>query len=233
MEAAASPYANLVIFLFLGGFLIAIALVQGDAGKSAVLAYTMPFWALLFGWLLLEERIRGLQWLAVILAFLGVLFLVSPWHGDYPLMSSAASLAAGLVWGVSIIVAKRIPRTKPGALLSITAWQMLIGSLPLALLVWIIPEPPVQWNLTFVVALAYNAVLGSAVAWLLWLFAVRVLPAGVAGLASLGAPAVSILAAWFQLHERPSPADAAGMVLILAALAVLTVKALKKSNGQD
>src|SRR5690606_29302979 len=45
--------------------LIAIALTDGGAGKSAVLAYTMPFWALLFGAWFLGERVRGLQWLAV------------------------------------------------------------------------------------------------------------------------------------------------------------------------
>lgn len=213
--------------------LIAIALAHGDAGKSAVLAYTMPFWALLFGWFFLHERIRGLQWLAVLLAALGVLFLVSPWHSEYPVISSVASLAAGLVWGASIIVAKRIPQTQPGGLLSITAWQMLLGSLPLAVLVWLVPEPPVQWTAGFIVALAYNAVLGSALAWLLWLFAVRALTAGVAGLASLGAPAVSILAAWIQLQEIPTLPDALGMLLILAALAVLTLRAFLGNDAKD
>lgn len=216
--------------------LISIALVQGDAGKSAVLAYTMPFWALLFGRLFFDERIRGLQWLAVFLAAAGVIFLVAPWQTDYPVISSAASLAAGLVWGASIVVAKRIPQGRPGILVSITAWQMLIGTIPLIFLTWLVPEQPTQWTPGFIVALAYNAVLGSALAWLLWLFAVRALPAGVAGLASLGAPAVSILTAWLQLNERPTPPDALGMAFILAALAALTLFAfqgrrdLRRSN---
>lgn len=206
--------------------LIAIALTDGGAGKSAVLAYTMPFWALLFGAWFLHEAVRGLQWLAVLLAAAGVTFLIAPWETGYANVSSLTSLLAGLVWGASIIVAKRIPLDSPNALLDVTAWQMLLGSAPLAVLAWLVPEQPIDWSFGFVVALAYNAVLGSALAWMLWLYAVRVLPAGVAGLASLGAPAVSVLAAWLQLNEIPSPLDAAGMVLIFAALAVLTLRAL-------
>ena len=205
--------------------LIAIALTKGEAGKSAILAYTMPFWALVFGAWFLHERVRGLQWLAILLAAGGVFFLVAPWQAGYLNVSSLSALAAGLVWGASIIVAKRIPQTTPGALLSITAWQMLLGSIPLAVLAWFVPEQPIEWTFGFVIALIYNAVLGSALAWLLWLFAVRALPAGVAGLASLGAPAVSVLTAWLQLNEVPGMWDALGMLLIFAALAVLTLRA--------
>lgn len=212
--------------------LIAIALTTGGAGKTAVLAYTMPFWALLFGAWFLGETVRGLQWLAVLLAAAGVVLLVAPWQAGYANASSLLSLLAGLVWGASIIVAKRIPHDRPGALLSITAWQMLLGCAPLAVIAWYVPEQDIQWTPVFVVTLAYNAVFGSALAWLLWLFALRALPAGVAGLASLGAPAIGVLAAWLQLGETPTPLDTLGMLLIFAALAVLTARALVRRTGR-
>lgn len=212
--------------------LIALALTEGEAGKSAILAYTMPFWALVFGAWFLHERVRGAQWLAIALAAGGVVFLVAPWQAGYANASSLSALAAGLVWALSIIVAKRIPQATPAALLSITAWQMLLGSVPLAALAWLVPEQSIEWTTGFIVALAYNAVLGSALAWLLWLFAVRALPAGVAGLASLGAPAVSVLTAWLQLDEVPGTWDALGMLLIFAALAVLTTRALNARRAK-
>lgn len=214
--------------------LIAIALTDGGAGKSSVLAYTMPFWALLFGAWFLHEKVRGLQWLAVALAAAGVVFLIAPWETGYANVSSLTSLLAGLIWGASIIVAKRIPHAGPDTLLSITAWQMLFGSVPLAALAWLVPEQNIDWSFGFIVALAYNAVLGSALAWMLWLYAVRALPAGVAGLASLGAPAVSVLTAWLQLHEIPTLIDAAGMLLIFAALTVLTLRAfaIRRNDAQ-
>lgn len=206
--------------------LIAWALMEGGAGKSAVLAYTMPFWAIVFGMIFLGERIRGLQWLAVALAASGVVLMISPWRDIPDLTTSIISLCAGLVWGASMIVAKKIPYDGRGALLSVTAWQMLLGTLPLIALSPFITQIPTDWNTGFVIALAYNAIMGSALAWLLWLFALKHLPAGMAGIASLGAPAVGVLTAWLQLGETPSFIEALGMCLIFSALAVLSLRAL-------
>src|SRR5450759_4254047 len=46
--------------------LVIVALHSGGAGKVAVLTYSMPFCLLLLAWLFLGERLRGVQWLAVI-----------------------------------------------------------------------------------------------------------------------------------------------------------------------
>jgi drug/metabolite transporter (DMT)-like permease len=37
---------------------------------------------------------------------------------------------------------------------------------------------------------------------------------------------IGVAAAWVQLGERPSPGEAAGMALILGALAIVTVRGL-------
>ena len=42
-----------------------LAVAQAGAGKSAVLGYTMPFWAALLAWPFLGERIAGLRWVAL------------------------------------------------------------------------------------------------------------------------------------------------------------------------
>src|SRR5690606_10180892 len=47
--------------------LIIWALVEGGAGKTAILTYTMPFWVMLMAWPLLGEKIQGTQWLAALL----------------------------------------------------------------------------------------------------------------------------------------------------------------------
>ena len=39
--------------------LLVWALVEGGAGKTAVLTYTMPFWTMLFAWPLLGEKLRA------------------------------------------------------------------------------------------------------------------------------------------------------------------------------
>jgi len=69
-------------------------------------------------------------------------------------------------------------------------------------------------------------VLGNALAWLLWMFALRKLSAGAAGLGTLATPVIGVAAAWLQLGERPTAGEAAGMALIVVALAIVTVRGL-------
>ena len=201
--------------------LITWALVRGGAGKTAVLAYTMPFWLLVLAMPLLGERIRGLQWLAVALAFAGLLALVEPWNLGGLTLSALLPVAAAVSWALSAIVAKRLRREVEVDLVSLAAWQMLFGAAPLVVIAWLVPAAPVQWTPYFIGALAYNALAATALAWVLWMFALQELPAGMAGMGTLLTPLVGVMAAWIQLGERPGGWEAVGMVLIFAALALL------------
>jgi drug/metabolite transporter (DMT)-like permease len=203
--------------------LISWSLTAGAAGKSAVLAYTMPFWMLAFGWPFLDERLRGWQWLSVGLALAGLVLVLELWNGDATLTSSLLALGAGASWGVSVIIFKKIPVHGRDDLLSLTAWQMLYGVIPLVAAALLVPEPPIEWTQPFVAALLFNIVAGMAVATLLWLYILQNLPATISSLSSLVVPVVGVLAAWIQLGERPSPAEGGGMVLILIGLALLTL----------
>jgi len=103
----------------------------------------------------------------------------------------------------------------------ITLWQMIIGSLLLALgWAWLEPQP-IRWTLGFALALGYTAVLATGVAWMLFYYALRRMPAGMVGLGTLATPVIGVLAAWLQLGERPAPLEATGMALIGTALAML------------
>ena len=201
------------------------ALESGGAGKTSVLTYTMPFWLLLLAWVFLGERLRGTQWAAVGLALAGLVLILEPWHlgGAF---SSFLALAGGFSWAASAVVVKRLQRTQAVDLLSLTTWQMLFGSLPLVAIAALTWNGGPDWTATFVAAVAYNVVLGNAVAWLLWLFALHRLSAGAAGIGTLATPVIGVTAAWLQLGERPAAGEAAGMALIVAALAVLTVRGL-------
>jgi len=67
----------------------------------------------------------------------------------------------------------------------------------------------------------YNAILGYGLGWTLFHFALRHMPASMAGLGTLASPLVGVLAACLQLGESPAPMDATGMSLIGTALAML------------
>ncbi|HQJ26457.1 MAG TPA: EamA family transporter [Thermoleophilia bacterium] len=209
--------------LFMG--LVLTALHDTGAGRVSVLTYTMPFWLLLLAWAFLGERLRGAQWLAVTLAFTGLVLVVRPWAFD-GVVSGVLTVLGGASWAASALVVKLLQRRHTVDVLSLTAWQMLLGSVPLVLAAALVYDGGPQWTLTFWWGLAYTAVLANAVAWFLWLYALHALPAGAAGLGTLSIPVVGVLAAWVQLGETPTAVEGAGMALIIAALAVLAAYGL-------
>ncbi len=220
-------YVVKTIFLGLfqtAGFvaLISWALASGAAGKSAVLGYTMPFWVIVFGWPFLPDRLRGWQWPAAGLILFGLVLVLEIWAGGADTMSSLLALGAGISWAISVIVFKRIPVESRNDLLSVTAWQMIFGVLPLVVIAFVVPERPIEWSGYFIGALIYNGVGGMAIAPLLWLYILQRLPATISGLNALAVPVVGVIAAWIQLGERPSLAEGLGMLSILAGLALLT-----------
>ena len=111
--------------------LIIWALVEGGAGKTAVLSFTMPFWVMILAWPLLGEKLRGMQWLTALLSVSGLVFILEPWNLHGGLLSNFLAVFAGICWAVAVILAKKLHQRAPELdLLSFTGWQMLFGSLP-------------------------------------------------------------------------------------------------------
>jgi drug/metabolite transporter (DMT)-like permease len=201
------------------------ALYVGSAGRTSVLTYTMPFWLLFMAWPVLGERIRGAQWAAVVLALAGFVFVLDPWSLR-GLQASLLAAGGGLGWAIASLLFKIIRKRHEIELLPFTAWQALVGTIPLIVVALLVDKEGPTWSASFIGALAYNVIAGSAIAWLLWLYVLHNLPAGTAGLSSLAIPVVGVTAAWVQLGERPGALEAVGMGLIVAALAILTARGL-------
>ncbi|OFW56598.1 MAG: hypothetical protein A2133_00065 [Actinobacteria bacterium RBG_16_64_13] len=229
---------NLVLTIVVGLFgmtgsigLSIWALQSGGAGKTSVLVYTMPMWLLLMSWVILGERVRGLQWLSVALALAGLVFVLSPWSAGGTPLSNILGVAAGVCSAASSVAAKILCRDRKVDLLGLNAWQMLCGAIPLVVIALLTAESGPVWTGTFVAALLYNVVLVCGAALLLWFYTLRHLPAGTAGLGRLVAPVVGVLAAWIQLGERPDRYELVGMVLIIIGLASLAVWQMANDRG--
>lgn len=229
MGVKAWPRVLLLGILQTGAFsaLIQLALLAGDAGKTSILVYTMPFWVIPMAWLVFGEKIRGLQWLALLLAAIGLLLILQPWHTQANYTSEILAIAAGLSWALAAVVAKWIKRDYAIEALPLTAWQMLFGALALCIATFIVPEKPIEPAPYFFGALIYNAVLATALAWFLWLFALQHLSAGMAGLSALGVPVVGTLAGWLELGERPAGLELTGMLVIAFALLVISLQSIR------
>ena len=195
-----------------------LALLAAGPGKTSVLVFTMPFWMVIFAHRILHERMNESQWLAVALAFAGLVLIVAPWNLTHA-GASLLAVAAGAVWAIASVISKKWPSREDQ--LTFTAWQLAVGTAWLTALSFAVPHAPVQWNAEFIGALLFCALLATGIGWWLWTYVLANMSAGVAGLNSLGIPVVAVLASAIQLGERPPPLELAGMLMIGAALVLL------------
>ena len=230
------PTLILLGILQTSGFtgLLIWALVEGGAGKTAVLTYTMPFWVMVLAWPLLGEKIRGFQWPAALFSTMGMLFILDPLHLGTDTFSMFLAVLSGIFWALSVIVAKKLHQRSPDLdLISLTAWQMLFGTIPIVIAALLIPAPQIQWTPYFIGAVFYNSVFCNALAWLLWLYALQRLSAGIASMSSMLAPVIGVMAAWVQLNEVPNTTEFIGMTLIALSLLIISIISIRKHMPVD
>ena len=204
------------------------ALVSGGAGHVAMLAYTMPFWAVLLAWLILGDKPTSRHWFGLALAAIGLLCIIEPWRSLGSPLSTPLAVAGGIAWAAGTVLTKRMFQRHAASVLNLTAWQMLVGGVALGFVALTVPQRSIDWNWAFIGGLAYSAVFASSLAWWLWSIVLQRLPTTVASVSSLGVPVVTVLLAWLILHEQPSTIELIGIVLVLVGL--IAVSGIRLAN---
>ncbi len=213
--------------------LLVWALVEGDAGKTAVLTYTMPFWTMLLAWPLLGEKLRGWQWPAALFSLMGILFILDPLHLGTDVFSMILAIVSGISWALAVILAKKLQARSPNLdLISLTAWQMFFGSIPIVIVALMTHTTSIEWSGYFIGALIYNSVFGNAIAWLLWLYALRHLSAGIATMTTTVCPVIAVIASSIELHEVIKSFELFGMSFIGISLLMISYDRIKKHKEE-
>lgn len=200
--------------------LLAIGAVKMlSSGRAAILGYTMPIWAVVWGLLLFRERISGWAWVGIGCALAGTLLLMSSEFGALTgsPTGTVMMLAAAAGWGYGTQLMKRTPVDIP--LGTLTFW-MLAVALPFLLVGtmlfedgWRMPNA-IEWA-----AILYNAVVVFAFCHLVWFALARSLPPVVSSLSIMFIPVVGVFSGMWMLGEQPHWQDYAAIVLMFAALA--------------
>jgi drug/metabolite transporter (DMT)-like permease len=198
------------------------ALSHGEPGKMSVLVFTNPFWVLLFAWPLLGERIDSIGWVAVGLAAVGLVLILEPWSMKGALLPMLVAVAAGICWALGVVVSKRLKNRHAVEIFSFTFWQMALGLVPMALVAWMTPERPIEWNGEFVALAVLLGVVATAGGWGAWFYVLQRLPAGTTSMSSLGIPVIALVASAIQLGERHTASEWIGIAVIAIALALVS-----------
>ena len=198
------------------------ALVEGGAGKTAVLIFTMPIWTLLLAWFFLGERIRGKQWLAAASTLTGLIIVIEPWDMNGNLFSKFLGVMAAICWASGTILIKRLCSATPVDLLTLTASQMIFGAIPLLVLSFVIPEHSTNWSHEYFGILAFMSIISTALCWWLWIYILDRVPAWEASLSVLGTPVVAIFSSHLAFGEDFKSSEIAGILLIGGGLVLLS-----------
>lgn len=201
--------------------LVQFALMHGGAGHTSALAYTMPFWILLFSWAMLGEKPALRHWLGMAAAMLGLLLTLSPWQGWGGMLGSLLAVLGGVFWAFGATCSRMLFQRHQVNLLNATVWQCFLGmvmTLPLSLLV---PQQSTIFNVESILGLLYLGAFATGAGWLLWMEVLRRVRASVAAVSSLGVPALTLLFAWMFIGEVPSLAETAGIACIILGLVIV------------
>ena len=202
-----------------------MAVAGGGAGRTSVLVFTMPFWTLLIARFVLHERVRGLQAVAIVCAFAGLLLVVAPWSWQGDLTPKLWAALSGFGWAAGTVAMKYYQRDADFDMLNFVAWQMLVGILPLTFLPWLLDVPATQWSVAQALLFFFTGAIATAGGFLLWMAILCVLPAGTASLNMFAVPVIALVASMVIFDERLAPNEWLGIALIGAGLALIMLAA--------
>ena len=196
---------------------------QLPAGRSAILAYTMPIWATLIAAIVLHERLSARKLFGLALGVAGMSVLIGEQIGVVRAAPSGALLilAAAITWAMGTVLLRKWQL--PIAQNTLSGWMMLLGWIPLAVLAPFFDPQPLATELANLsargwFAIGYNIFLAGTLAHWAWFTLARTLPVAVSSLSSLPVPVVGVLSGMLVLGERPGAQEWIALALVVAAL---------------
>src|SRR5258708_3458920 len=185
----------------------------------------MPLWTMLIAWPVLDERVRGAQWVAVALALLGLVLVVEPWHWEGELAPKLWATLSGFGWAAGSVATKYFQRRHRMELLNLLAWQMVAGIIALCLIPLVYPLPAAEWNAVYVSALLYAGVVATGIGFILWTAILVWLPAGTASLNMFAIPVIALVSSTIVFDERLATTEWLGMPAIGPGLVIVAMRA--------
>lgn len=222
----------LVGVLFAGEFLfIALGLQYTSASHMAVFLYTAPvFSALGLHFFVSTERLRTLQWLGVVVCFLGVMVAfggnisLADLNGTV-LLGDGFALLAGISWGATTVTVRATRLSEAPA--SLTLFYQLFIAFVLLLIIALVTNQFDHFELTTISigSLLFQGILVSFITYLIWFWLMQRYLANNLAVFSFMAPLFGVTFAVIFLNEHISYNFIIGAALILLGITLVTGEA--------
>ncbi len=185
------------------------------AGLVSMLNYTMPVWVSILAYFFLKEPLTKKKIFGIFMAVFGVAVLMNV-NVNSKFLFMLIPLAAAVVWAIGNIILK-LKLSKLDAI-TLTTWQMVVGAIILAIYTISFGEIEVRWTLISVACLAYNVIIASSLAFVLWAYILEHMEASKASISVLGVPVVGVLGGVIFLGEPLTFSMICGMILVLGGI---------------
>lgn len=209
-----------VIGVFGFNYAFFTALHTTSALNAALIMALSPMVSLLFSAWLLPIKIRGFQYLGIVIAFLGVSLVIT--GGNFALLHIAIGdawmILACIVWSLYSVGSKKFAGHIPP--LQFARWTVCLGAIALIAAALIVEEPLTtipQLSLNAHLILIYMSVFGSVLAYIFWLSGIYALGPERATIAFNLVPVFTLLVN-LALGSVPQTLQFVGMALVLGGV---------------
>jgi O-acetylserine/cysteine efflux transporter len=199
-----------VLFMGLQTFVIMLL----PSGTAAVLIYLQPILTGLLAWLVLGESLSAAKLAGLMLGFSGI---VAVSVGGFSPVGVVFAVVSAFAWALGTVYFKRVQDQDP--MLWAVALSFFFGGIVLTALGLVIESPAeISVSRGFIASLLYSGLVGTGLAWSLWLGLVRAGEASRVAAYVFFVPLVSVAIGALVLDERLSASLLIGAVLVVSGI---------------
>jgi O-acetylserine/cysteine efflux transporter len=215
---------NVVLFLGLQTFAVMLL----PSGTAAVVIYLQPILIGVLAWFVLGEPLSAGKILGLLLGFAGIVAVSSGgFSGEISAAGVAFAVASALAWALGTVYFKRVQERV--SMLWAVALPFLSGGILLSMLGLATERPAeISWTGPYVASLLYSGLVGTGLAWVLWLGLIRAGEASRVAAYVFFVPLVSVVIGAFFLDERLGVS-----LLVGAALVVCGIYLANRTPGDE
>lgn len=206
-----------------------LGLVHGltllGSGRTAIIGYTMPVWALVASVVLFSEKLTWRASLAVACSLLATLLLAEQEfaHLAGQPLGLVFVFGAAIAWGIGNAMMKNA--TLSISSVSLTFWSLLAGTVVFCLVAISFESSRWRWpGLLEWLAIAYGGLVTFALSYVAWFRVARKLSPVASGLSIMLVPVVGLISGALMLGETIALVDIIALGFILLAMGLVLTR---------
>ena len=218
------PDLKLIFWIGIIGNTISLVAQEMGTGLSnaqtgSVITSTIPAFMIIFGWLILKERLDKVKIFSVVIAILGVVMIVGlKMSGSNVVLGVMLLVLTAITWALMSVLVKKV---KTYSSLQITIMSTVVAVVTLT--PFILSDLPSLTSINFaepkvILSLLYIGAVSTAVAYVMWNKGLKVISASSSGLFYLIQPIVGSFLGWLMLGEQITPGFIIGSAMILISV---------------